>query len=82
MDLSISIPLKLSEKDIDFIYKNIMDSSKKLKLISTIFLSEETSLNFEVEFNDFKSLNELRDKLQAKFSKISVSFSEKKYLSI
>ena len=82
LDISISINKKLSEKEVRLIEKILKNSSNSVKLASTVFLDNETSLNFEVEIDKFDNLNKLRKNLQSKFQGINISSSERKYLSL
>ena len=82
LDISITIKKKITEEELKKIEEIILSISNKVKLSSTIFLENETSLNFEIELNTFNDLNIIRSKLQNKFKEINISSSERKYLSL
>ena len=82
LDLSITIKKKLSEEELKTIEKILTTFSKKAKLISTLFIENETSINFEIELHKFNDLNILRLKLQNEFKEIDISSTERKYLAL
>ena len=48
----------------------------------TLFIEDETSINFEIELSKFDDLNILRLKLQNEFKQIDISSTERKYLAL
>ena len=82
LDISITIKKKVTENELKNIENIITSLSKKVKLSSTVFLENETCLNFEIELNKFNDLNLLRQKLQNEFKEIDISTAERKYLSL
>lgn len=82
LDLSITIKKKLSEEELKKIEKILTTFSKKVKLSSTLFIEDETSINFEIELSKFDDLNILRLKLQNEFKQIDISSTERKYLAL
>ena len=82
LDMSISIKKKLSEEELKKIERILIKFSNRVKLSSTLFIEDETSLNFEIELNKFDDLNILRLELQNEFKQIDISSTEKKYLSL
>tara|TARA_B110000211_G_C13961280_1_gene500696 strand:- start:259 stop:963 length:705 start_codon:yes stop_codon:yes gene_type:complete len=82
LDFSITINKKLSEQELNKIINIVTRISNKVKLSSTVFIENETSLNFEIQLKEFNDLNILRSKLQNNFKKISISSTERKYLSL
>ena len=73
LNLSVLYDFKTSEKDIDKLKNLIVENTKYAKLISLSKTENETTINFEIQIDEFKEFNKVINLIQNKKTKVFIS---------